>query len=178
MTDTEKNGWLQIEYQALLTSGASVNESFFKLAQMSFVLNPALAVAYAYVLSQTGFNTFDRVAILIAIIALVYNTGAIATYFLLHRKLALLLARLIQIEDVSGTLLRYYFQQSCPPFYRRTVVDKILKRQPTLTSWRRVLVHWLTNFFFFLVIAGWFAALIYAGYQWPEIKSALTLHHM
>ena len=133
---------------------------------MTFVLNPALALAYAYVLSDDHFLKFKIVAAPLAFLAVIYNVGAYTTYFILHKKLELLLRRLIEIESVTGGKLQHYFRQSVPwPTIRE--MEKKLPQGIKLGTGRGsfIDVHGCTKVFFAFVIAAWLVATAYGVYE-------------
>src|SRR5258708_35610368 len=83
----------KLEYAELNEYGRSVYESFYRLAQMSFVIHPALVSAlYFFVVNrEKDLRNFQVFAILICILGMIYSLGAFRTYWQSHKFLESLL---------------------------------------------------------------------------------------
>src|SRR5438045_855637 len=71
--------WSQVEYAELNRYGRTVYETIFRLAQMTFVINPALCAGFYYVFFEKRETLVDRIgfiALVIPFLGIVYNLGA------------------------------------------------------------------------------------------------------
>ncbi len=153
--------WSRLEYEELNRYGRTVYETFFRLTQMTFIINPALGVGFYYVffekrevLNKEGPFTAVIVAAAIAFLGVVYNFGAYGIYVRTHAYLEALLLRIREIDRQTGTTIHIAMKATAPYSYRRFWgAEAGRSRTPSDT---------LIKIFVLALAAGWAATLAYA----------------
>src|SRR4051794_15776803 len=75
--------WARLEYEEANRYGRTVYETIFRLAQMTFVINPALGAGFYYVFFEKKDKLFSEIGIVgvaVAVLGIVYNLGAYGVY--------------------------------------------------------------------------------------------------
>jgi hypothetical protein len=118
--------WPKIEYDQVNQYARSVYQSMQTLAQMTFVINPALGAGYYYVnfekedqiLLNVGDFGLAALALAIAFLGFVYNVGALFVYIGSHKCLAALLSRIRQIDTTFSLKLHELLEVTAPEVYK------------------------------------------------------------
>lgn len=154
--------WSRLEYEELNRYGRTVYETIFRLAQMTFVINPALGAGFYYVffekkemLNKEGLFTDVGVAALaIALLGIVYNVGAYGVYVQSHAFLEALLLRIRSIDKQAGLRMHVALKATAPYSYRRFWGDAVGRR------W--ISADRLTHVFMLVLATSWTMILTYA----------------
>src|SRR5437660_448244 len=117
--------WLKIEYDQVNQYGRSVYQSMQTLAQMTFVINPALAAGYYYlsfekkaeIVANVGKPGFVAAVSAIAFLGVMYNIGALFVYLGSHKCLAGLLLRIREIDVAFNLKLHERLEVTAPHSY-------------------------------------------------------------
>src|SRR5262249_32426070 len=90
----------KVEYEEIHRYGRAVYDTIFRLAQMTFVINPALAAGFYFVLFEKTeiLKQAAWFGIAIAIFGIIYNLGARGVYISSHAFLEKLLIRMRDID--------------------------------------------------------------------------------
>jgi hypothetical protein len=122
----EPADWYKIEYDQINQYGRLLYQTIQTLAQMTFVINPALGATYYYVYfekrsqiaSTIGTGGFLLVAAAIAVLGIVYNSGAFAVYLNSHKCLEALLIRMREIDRLTKVMkLHKHIEKTAPSSY-------------------------------------------------------------
>jgi hypothetical protein len=116
--------WFKIEYDQINQYGRTLYGTIQTLAQMTFVINPALGAACYYVdfakdsqvivsLGKSGF----LVAAAIPILGILYNLGALSVYKSSHKCLEALLIRMKEIDGCAKLKLHKAIEVTAPRSY-------------------------------------------------------------
>ena len=152
----QKDEWARLEYEEINRYGRTVYETIFRLAQMTFVINPALGAGFYYVffekralLDEIGF-----VGLAVAILSMVYNLGAFGVYAQSHAFLEALLIRIRELDGTADT--RLHVALEAPYSYKRFWAARADSKFDSADL--------LTKAFLLLLFIGWALASGYALY--------------
>jgi hypothetical protein len=154
----QKDEWARLEYEEINRYGRTVYETIFRLAQMTFVINPALGAGFYYVffekralLDEIGF-----VGLAVAILGMVYNLGAFGVYAQSHAFLEALLIRIRELDGTADTRLHIALEATAPYSYKRFWGTRADSKFDSADL--------LTKAFLLLLFIGWALASGYALY--------------
>jgi hypothetical protein len=147
--------WTEIEYEEIHRYGRTVYETIFRLAQITFIINPSLAAALYFIFyeKRDQLHEIGFFSIFIAFIGLVYNVGAYGVYVCSHDFLERLLIRMREIDREFSIRLHEAVEITAPYSYRTYWPDRLH------SFWSS---HTFTRIFLGLLIAGWICALIFS----------------
>ncbi len=147
--------WSKIEYHQIHEYGRAVYSSFFNLAQMTFVINPALGIGLYYILYDKSISddVYSK-AFYVAIIGigLLYNLGALSAYRQSHVFLEKLLLRMRAIDQHKHIETYLSVELTAPASYREYKFGEI-----RTSKW---IPRDKTEAFFFLLMGVWTAIFV------------------
>lgn len=165
-TFRDKAIWLQLEYEQIHEYGRSVYETIFRLAQATFIINPALVAGYYYVFfdqhahalkiqnsSATSSIDIGLVGAAFALLGFVYNCGALGVYWSSHTFLETLLIRMRVIDNEVGAKTHRLVQVTAPLSYLRYWGRRSYLLRATADG--------LTRFFLLSILTLWLALFVY-----------------
>ena len=122
--EVKDEDWSRLEYEELNRYGRTVYETFFRLTQMTFIINPALGAGFYYVFFEKHETVLREPAVgfaapAIAFFGVVYNFGAFGVYVRTHAYLEALLMRIREIDWEAGTTIHIAMKATAPYSYRR-----------------------------------------------------------
>ena len=129
-----------------------MNERLPQIAQLTFLLNPSLGAGYAYTISND--HQLILFAGFVALLGLIYNSGALMFYSFSMKVLTATLVRLTEIEQHTGGQLHKVFSDHWPHFYSKKAGLWKTKNSQVAS------VDLLAKIFFVILICGWLAALL------------------
>src|SRR6266446_4412911 len=92
--------WQKAEYEELHRYGRTVYETFFRLAQMTFIFNGTLGTGFGYILIfKDKFVNTLYFGLFISILGIVYKIGTVLAYYNSHKFLNALLGRINTLEE-------------------------------------------------------------------------------
>jgi hypothetical protein len=118
--------WLKIEYDQIHQYGRTIFDTIQRLAQLTFVINPALAGAYYFVLFEkkgqivesVGGGGFKIFLATVAVLGVIYNFGALNVYLGSHHCLESLLSRMREIDQFVNIQTHEHMEVTAPHSYR------------------------------------------------------------
>ena len=151
------SSWTAMAYVEIHQYGRSTFDNIIRLAQMTFTINPALAVGYYYIAyDQNSISIATDIwifAIPITILGFVYNIGAFFVYQGAHRLLESLLIQMRDLDIKYGGALHESIEVTAPPSY-----TKYWDRRPPM--WQLILAgDGLTRIFLISLAIGWLGVL-------------------
>jgi hypothetical protein len=149
--------WLQSEYEQINQYGRTVYEGILRLAQVTFVINPALGIGYYYALFEKRELEIAIAGPAIALLGVIYNVGALGVYCGSHNFMEALLLRLRDIGRRVGTSIHTPLEAIVPFSY-----NKYWGKQP---NWMRRDADYLTRIFLCLLIVFWIIVLLHSFFH-------------
>ena len=170
-----RHEWFKLEYEEVNRYGRTVYETIFRLAQMTFVVNPGLGAGFYYVFfekrdflsKQTLFDEIGVVGIAISILGVVYNLGAYGVYVQSHAFLEALLIRVRQLDELTESKLHVALEATAPYSYRRFWGNRVEDKYDSADM--------LTRAFLQFLFVSWAVTLSYAFYVLLLPKNNLYL---
>lgn len=116
--------WKRIEFEELQNCTRISIDTIHRLANMTFVINPALGVGYYYIYYEKrelppGALNIAYIGIFIALLGFLYNLGALTVYLGSHRSLQAILIRMREIETTVHTKIHKVLEVSAPHSYSK-----------------------------------------------------------
>ena len=149
--------WARLEYEELNRYGRLVYETIFRLARMTFVINPGLCAAFYYIFFEKRGELGDKIgffALAIPCLGFVYNLGAYGVYTQSHAFIQALLLRILAIDRRKNSELHVALKEAAPYSYKRFWREMDDKRYGFSDGLTRLFLH--------LIALGWLIVLTYS----------------
>lgn len=177
----DKDEWRIVEYEQLHEYARNLYDNLLRLAQLSFVVNPVLSAAFAYVwlyihgevgtLSNAStslvvprpFGILIILLFFISLLGLFYNLGAYGMYSGTIKIYKAILERISKVEDATPTSMYQILIMGTPARYRKRKGFELALKFTGSTDT-------LTRGFFFALSIGWIATMGITTYTfWTSI---------
>lgn len=161
--ESEDLKWTCIEYEELHRYGRTIYETFFRLAQMSFVLNGTLGAAFSYIYRKENQQDMWWFGLLTVSLGIIYNIGALSNFIRSMSFLHKLLIGIKNIENRVGGDMYGILVTLLPLTF-----SKVTRRERVIAYFYST--HGLTVAFFILLVMVWAAALLkLLSMKWPVL---------
>jgi hypothetical protein len=161
--------WLKIEYDQIHQYGRAIFDTIQRLAQMTFVINPALTTGYYFVLFQQKDNIIENIGIVgftialasISLLGAVYNAGAFDVYVRSHVCLEALLIRMREIDESVNMKTHQLVETTAPRSYKTYWGQR--NTRPLLNA------DYLTRLFLAMLSLIWVGTLLFSAIKFGHM---------